>query len=117
MTVHRISFSAALLVAGLMLSQCTTHDSKLVPPASELAAQTGTDQAALAEGRSLYLAHCTGCRRHVWPRDRTPRQWRPTLKEHQGRVPLTKEEYDKVSLYILTTSKLAWETIPKAVMP
>lgn len=102
----------SLLFVFLVL-QCAPLDPKLLPPAETLAAASGVDQDDLAEGRSYYLRDCAGCHVHIWPREKQPKQWKLTLKEHRARVPLTRAQYEKLKLYVLTASKTAWELVPK----
>ena len=106
---NRTARALVCLVIPLLFAGCAATPSRVLPDPGRLARTTGADEQALAEGRSYYLRECAGCHRHFWPRERTPAAWKQTLKEHRGRVVLTKRQLKKVELYLTLASSQAAE--------
>lgn len=101
---------ALLLVihTAFLMNSCTPAiNPKLLPLAENLDLKTSTDKDDLALGRKYYIQQCAGCHNHIWPSKYTPRQWKLTLKNHRGRVHLSKQEYEKLKNYVLLVSELA----------
>ena len=104
---NRTEKALLCLILSLLFAGCAATSSRMLPDPGQLARTTGADGKALAEGRSYYLRECAGCHRHFWPTENTPSEWKQTLKEHRGRVVLTKEQLGKVELYLTLASQAA----------
>lgn len=80
-----------------------------LPPVGSISSQPAEVTEILERGRTYYIQQCSGCHRHIWPSEYTPRQWKLILKDHWGRVYLTEEEYEKLKTYVLLVSQIANE--------
>ena len=90
-----LAMICCLVYGAFILNGCTPAiDPNLVPFAEDLGVEKNEDAEALAAGRKFYVLKCAGCHNHIYPSEYTPAQWKMTLRDHVGRVHLTKAEYE-----------------------
>lgn len=75
------------------------------PAATEAdAARAGTTIAALEQGRTLYMAHCSACHVPPDPKSQPVSAWPGHVDEMQTRAHLSRDEAGLVKQYLVTVA-------------
>ena len=90
----------AILAGGLFLG-CADSFQGIPEVTPKMAQEYGVDQATLARGRGVYMAHCAQCHERVHPGQIDPEFWRSITPHMAVKAQLTEAEEEQVLHYVM----------------
>lgn len=87
-------------VSGFFLS-CAKSFKGIPEVTSKMAMEYGVEEADLARGRGIYMAHCATCHERVHPGEIDPEFWRGVTHHMSIKAKLKKEEEEQLLHYVM----------------
>ena len=89
-----------LSASGLFLG-CAKSFKGIPEVTSQMAMNYGVEEATLARGRGIYMAHCATCHERVHPGEIDPEFWRGVTPHMAVKAKLTAEEQQQLLHYLM----------------
>ena len=89
-----------LVGSGLFLS-CAKSFKGIPEVTPKMAMDYGVDEATLARGRGVYMAHCAACHERVHPGEVDPEFWRGVTHHMAVKAKLTEVEEKQLLHYVM----------------
>lgn len=99
--MKRILVVGFAAVAGVFVAGCADSFKGIPEVTPKMAMEYGVDQATLARGRGVYMAHCAQCHERVHPGEIDPEFWRGITHHMAIKAKLTEEEEQQVLHYVM----------------
>ena len=96
-----ILFSLLGLFAFGLILGCSKSNKGIPEVTPKMAMEYGVDEATLARGRGIYMAHCSQCHERVHPGEIDPEFWRGVTEHMAIKAKLTDEEEQQLLHYVM----------------
>jgi mono/diheme cytochrome c family protein len=94
-------FFVSAVVAGMGLMGCAPSFKGIPEVTPKMARAYGVDQATLARGRGIYMAHCSSCHERVHPGELDPEFWRGITPHMAVKAKISEEEQQQLLHYLM----------------
>lgn len=89
------------LAGGLALTGCVPSYMGIPEVTPKMAKAYGVDEATLARGRGIYMAHCASCHERVHPGQIDPEFWRGITPHMAVKAKLNQSEEKQLLHYLM----------------